>query len=113
MDAALSLLGTGSAVECKVTGKVTEVCQGEGCWLKLERAEANALMVRTKDQTFHFPKELGNREVVVKGSLTWDTTDVATLQQNARENGQQDSLIALISSPEIKPVLNASGFSVR
>ena len=33
----------------QVRGKVVEVCQAEGCWIRLQRADGTTMLVRSKD----------------------------------------------------------------
>ena len=41
--------------EGKVSGKVVEVCQEKGCWMKVERPNGENLMVKFKDYGFFMP----------------------------------------------------------
>ena len=42
----------------KITGKVTEVCQEKGCWMKIERENGEQLMVKFKDYGFFMPTDI-------------------------------------------------------
>lgn len=38
--------------EGKITGKVVEVCQEKGCWMKVQKQNGETLMVKFKDYGF-------------------------------------------------------------
>jgi hypothetical protein len=113
VDAALAVLDSVQGKECKISGKVLEVCQGEGCWLTLEKTDGGKLMVRTADQSFHFPKDITGKSVFIKGQMRVDTTERADLRQEDQEKIKPDSINVITPSPEISPVLVASGIIIR
>jgi len=51
----------------KFKGRITQVCQKEGCWLMIE-SKAQAARIKTKDHAFVIPKD-SKGEVVVFGEL--------------------------------------------
>jgi hypothetical protein len=53
----------------KITGKVVEVCQEKGCWMKIEKADGEKMMVKFKDYGFFMPKNIQGREVVLDGEV--------------------------------------------
>src|ERR1044072_4928461 len=44
--------------EGQVKGKVVEVCKAEGCWIKVQRKDGSAMMVRSKDHAFLMPENI-------------------------------------------------------
>ena len=112
-DQAVALLDSASSASCTVMGKVSDVCQAEGCWLKIERADGSGLLVLMKEHSFSVPKSISGKSVFVGGIITRDTTSVATLQEYAKEDGKTADEIAAITQPEIKPVIEPTGIIVR
>jgi hypothetical protein len=51
----------------KISGKVVEVCQEKGCWMKIEKADGEKLMVKFKDYAYFMPKNIEGKEVVLEG----------------------------------------------
>ncbi len=51
----------------KFKGRITQVCQKEGCWLMIE-SNAQAARIKTKDHAFVIPKD-SKGEVIVFGEL--------------------------------------------
>lgn len=51
----------------KFKGRITQVCQKEGCWLMVE-SNAQAARIKTKDHAFVIPKD-SKGEVIVFGEL--------------------------------------------
>ena len=71
------------------------------------------LLVRTREHSFKVPKDIAGRMVYVSGTVHWDTTDVETLRDYAKDEGKPDSIVATINEPEIIPVVEADGIFVR
>lgn len=112
-DEAVAQLANSSNLICTINGTVEQVCQAEGCWLKLKLKDNSSLLVRTREHAFKVPKDLAGRLVYVAGTAHMDTTDVATLQDYAKDEGKPDSVIAAITQPEISPVVEADGILVK
>src|SRR5215471_10291597 len=69
----------------KVSGKVVEVCRAEGCWLKLEKADGSAMMVRAKNHGFLVPVDLIGKSVVVEGEA-----NVTEVSEDMRKHYAED-----------------------
>lgn len=112
-DELMSRLDSSLSIDCTLKGTVEQVCQAEGCWLKLKKSDGSSLMVRSKDHAFTVPKDIADHTVFVTGLVHWDTTDVATLKDYAKDAGKTDAEIDSITAPEIVPVMEAEGVLVR
>lgn len=95
----------------KVKGKVIEVCQAEGCWLKMETPEG-AMMIRMKDHAFFVPTSLNGEKIVVEGTVTMKETTVAMLRHYAEDAGKSKTEIAAIKEPKMEMVMQATGILV-
>ena len=70
LSAAIVRLETsGQPVESRVSGRITEVCQKKGCWMVLTDGSLYA-RVTFKDYGFFVPKDSGQHEAVVLGTLS-------------------------------------------
>ncbi len=56
-----------SGKPAKFKGRITQVCQKEGCWLMIE-SNARAARIKTKDHAFVIPKD-SKGEAIVFGEL--------------------------------------------
>lgn len=98
--------------EGKVTGKVVEVCQEKGCWMKIERPGGESMMVKFKDYGFFMPKDIVGKEVVIDGTASVKETSVKQLQHYAKDAGKSKEEIAKIKKPKKDVQFVASGVLV-
>lgn len=61
--------------EIVLEGKVQKVCQGEGCWLSLERDGKAPVLVEIKDKAFQLPRKIEGKTARVNGILKADSSD--------------------------------------
>ncbi len=54
--------------EVVITGEITKVCQGSGCWIEVEQGEER-IIVKSLDHKIVFPKDCVGKRVLVKGIL--------------------------------------------
>jgi hypothetical protein len=97
----------------KITGKVVEVCQEKGCWMKLEQANGEKLMVKFKDYGFFMPKDIVGKEVVLEGEASIKEVSVKQLQHYAKDAGKSDEEISKIKHPKKETQFVAAGVLVR
>lgn len=107
----LETKGDGKPVEGKIIGIVKEVCQKEGCWIKVESPNGN-LMVKMKDHKFAVPVVLNGKKVVIDGVGTLTTTSVKQLKHYAEDAGKSKEEIAKITEPKREIVIQAFGILV-
>lgn len=103
--------GDGKPLEGKIIGIVKEVCQKEGCWIKVESPNGN-LMVKMKDHKFAVPVVLNGKKVVIDGVGTLTTTSVKQLKHYAEDAGKSKEEIAKITEPKREIVIQAFGILV-
>ena len=110
--AALSSKVSNGQYTGKVSGKVTDVCQKMGCWMKLENSQGETLMVKFKDYGFFMPKDIVGKEVVLEGEATVTETSVKQLKHYAKDAGKSKKEIAQIKAPKKETVFVANGVLV-
>ncbi len=96
----------------KITGKVVEVCQEKGCWMKIEKADGQSLMVKFKDYKYFMPKNISGKEVVLDGEAIEKEVSVKQLQHYAKDAGKSDEEIKKITEPKKEVQFIARGVLV-
>lgn len=97
----------------KVSGKVTEVCQEKGCWMKLEKPNGENLMVKFKDYGFFMPKDIVGREVVLEGEAVTKEVSVKQMRHYAEDAGKSKEEIEKIKAPKKETQFIAKGVLVQ
>lgn len=98
--------------EGKVSGKVAEVCQEKGCWMKIEKANGEKVMVRFKDYGFFMPKNIVGKEVVLEGETVEKEVSVKQQQHYAKDAGKSEDEIKKITKPKKELQFVAKGVLV-
>lgn len=98
--------------EGQVTGKVTEVCQTMGCWMKIQKADGTTLMVKTKDHKFFMPKDIVGKTVVVDGVAKIKEETEAKRKHYAEDAGKSKEEIAKIKGSQKEVQFIAAGVKV-
>lgn len=101
-----------SKYEGKVMGKVVEVCQEKGCWMKVERSNGERLMVKFKDYGFFMPKDIVGKDVVLDGEATFKEVSVKQLKHYAQDAGKSKEEIEKIKEPKKELQFVAKGVLV-
>ena len=96
----------------KITGKVAEVCQEKGCWMKIEKSDGEKMMVRFKDYGYFMPKNIVGKEVVLDGEAVEKEVSVKQLQHYAKDAGKSDEEIKKIKDPKKEVQFIAKGVLV-
>ena len=96
----------------RITGKVVEVCQEKGCWMKIEKADGQKMMVKFKDYSFFMPKNIQGRDVVVDGEVVEKEVSVKQLQHYAKDAGKSEEEIRKITEPRKELQFIAKGVLV-
>lgn len=106
-----SILATKPSTEIKVKGKVLEVCQAEGCWLKMETTKG-PIMIRMKDHLFMVPLSMNGKMIVAQGIASYKETSVEMLKHYAEDAGKSKDEIDAIKAPKKEMNMQAIGILV-
>ncbi len=98
--------------EGKVSGKIIEVCQEKGCWMKLEKANGEALMIKFKDYGYFMPQNIVGKEVVLDGELIIKEVSVKQQQHYAKDAGKSEAEIKKIKKVKKEQQFVAKGVLV-
>ncbi|WP_245586278.1 DUF4920 domain-containing protein [Olivibacter sitiensis] len=107
-----SKLSADTVYNGKVEGKVVEVCKKKGCFMKLERAAGDPIMVKFKDYAFFMPQDIVGKTVVIDGEAKVRETSVERLKHFAEDAGKSKEEIAAINDPKKDIELVANGVVV-
>lgn len=113
VDAAVTRAGELDGKSVVVAGRVSAVCQMEGCWLTLA-SEKNGpeVRIKMKDHAFTVPKDLAGSRVVAEGVLRNKVTSVAELKHLAEDAGKSAEEIARITEAKKEVSFEATGVRV-
>ena len=73
--------------EILLQGKITQVCQTKGCWMKLTDGDRE-LIVRFKDYGFFVPKDAASSTVTIQGIFSTETDKHVQEEAHAQEKGE-------------------------
>ncbi|PHR71579.1 MAG: DUF4920 domain-containing protein [Lutibacter sp.] len=113
MASQFETLKVGDTLDVKFTSKINEVCKTKGCWMKLDLGEEKESMVRFVDYGFFMPLNADGREVVVNGKAYVTEISVKELQHYAKDAGQSEDEIALITEPKFTYAFLADGVLMK
>jgi hypothetical protein len=98
--------------EGKVSGKVVEVCQAMGCWVKLQKADGTTVLVKAKEHGFTMPKDIVGKNVVVEGEATVKEVTEQMRKHYAEDAGKSKEEIAKIKGSSTEVTVTANGVKV-
>ena len=102
----------GNKYEGKVSGKVIEVCQAMGCWVKLQKADGSTILVNAKEHSFTMPKDIVGKDVVVDGEATVKEVSEKMRKHYAEDAGKSKEEIAKIKGSTKEVTVTANGVKV-
>jgi len=92
-----------------VSGEISQVCQAEGCWMKMKAATGEDIFVKFKDHAFVIPKDLSGHKALVHGTAIRKTVSVADQKHFAEDAGKSAEEIAKIREPKTELRIEATG----
>ncbi|MCX7550523.1 DUF4920 domain-containing protein [Xanthomarina sp. F2636L] len=90
-------LKVGDSIPTKMIGKVDEVCQAKGCWMKIDLGNDEQVMVKFKDYGFFMPKNIAGKEVILDGKAFVSELSVEEQRHYAEDAGKSEDEIAAIT----------------
>ena len=96
----------------KISGKVAEVCQAEGCWIRLQKTDGTTLLVKAKDHAFVMPKDIVGKTVVADGEATVKEISEAMRKHLAEDAGKSKDDIEKIRGDSKEIIFMAKGVKV-
>lgn len=113
MAEAYNGMNVGDTINAKMVGKVDEVCQSKGCWMKINLEDGEQVMVKFKDYGFFMPKDIAGKEVVLNGKAYVNEVPVDELRHYAEDAGKSAEEIAAIIVPKVTFSFEADGVLLK
>lgn len=109
-----ALMNSSDSISVTLTAGIEKTCAVKGCWMQLNTGEETSLRVTFKDYGFFVPKsgEEG-KTAIIKGYCIKQETSVEELRHYAKDAGETDDAIALITEPKMEYNFVASGVIIE
>ena len=101
------------SVQTRLSGKIKEVCQAKGCWMKVVLENDEEVFVRFKDYGFFVPTDSSNKDVVLNGVVFESEMSVEDQKHYAKDRGDSEAEIAKITNPKKQLRFEADGVLIR
>ena len=99
--------------EVKLEGRISQVCQAEGCWMKLKNNNGDDVFVKFKDHEFVIPKDMAGRAAIVSGIAKKKVISVEDQKHYAEDAGASEAEIAKITQPKEELRIEATGVMIK
>lgn len=98
----------------QMSGVIAEVCQAEGCWLRINSTKDNneKMMVKMKDHAFLLPKDIAGKRVLIQGTISKKEISVKQQQHYLEDAGASKKEIDKIKAPKEEFIMIAEGIKV-
>ena len=98
---AASKLTATDTLHVKLDAEIITSCVKKGCWMDVKLPNDQVMKVKFKDYGFFVPTQgLEGKQAVLKGYVTKEVTDVATLRHYAEDAGKSKEEIEKITEAE-------------
>lgn len=102
----------GEVLEGTFKGKVEEVCQKKGCWVRIVLADGPSATIKMKDYGFFVPLAIVDKNILVDGRAELKITSVEELRHLAEDGGKSRDEIEAITEPQETITIIAIGIKV-
>ncbi|MEM9078300.1 MAG: DUF4920 domain-containing protein [Bacteroidota bacterium] len=109
----IDMLENKEKVETQFKGKIKEVCQVKGCWMKVALENEEEVFVRFKDYGFFVPTDSSDKDVIINGVVFTSEISVEDQKHYAKDRGDSPAEIAKISKPKKQLNFEADGVLIR
>lgn len=82
-----------------IEGKVAQVCEEKGCWIKIEDQNITVRAIM-KGHAFSVPKELKNKKVRISGMIEQKELPVNVVRHFMKDEGRPADEIKKVSQPQ-------------
>jgi hypothetical protein len=106
-------LEVGDSLDVAFETSVNSVCKKKGCWMRVDLAEGEEILVKFRDYAFFVPKDIEDEKVVVKGKAYITEVPVEELKHYAEDAGKSKAEIAAITKPERSMSFLADGVLIE
>lgn len=92
---------------------VNAVCKNKGCWMKLNLPEEEDVMVKFRDYKFFVPKDIEERQVVIRGEAFVTEVSVEEQRHYAEDMGMTTEEVMAITQPKRTYSFVAEGVKIK
>lgn len=96
-----------------MVGEISQVCQAEGCWMKLKNENGEDIFVKFKDHSFVIPKDLAGHKAFVNGTAVKKSVSVEEQKHLAEDAGKSNDEISAINAPKEELRVEATGVIIE
>ena len=108
-----NLMAESDSIPLIMSGTIEKTCVNKGCWMQLSTSN-EPVRVTFKDYGFFVPKSgMEGKQAVVNGYCVRKESSVEELQHYAKDAGQSESEIALITEAKTEYSFVASGVYIQ
>jgi len=101
------------ALNIKLKGTITEVCQVKGCWMTIDLGNDQQLRVKFKDYSFFVPKNSAGKTAIIQGTVQKEIISVDELKHLAQDAGKSETEINEINKASEELTFVAEGVIIR
>jgi len=101
------------ALDIKLMGTITEVCQAKGCWMTIDLGNDQLLRVKFKDYGFFVPKNSAGKTAIIQGTAKKEIISVDELKHLAQDAGKSSEEINEINKPSEELTFIAEGVIIQ
>ncbi len=105
-------MGAAPQLDARVSGKVVEVCEKKGCFMKIDLENGETMRVTFKDYGFFVPQDIKGKTVVVDGFAKQELVSVEDQKHFAEDAKKPASEIEKITKPKQEVTFEAKGVVV-
>lgn len=114
MEERFQNMKTGDTAEITLMATVNSVCKNKGCWMTLDLPQDDEdVMVKFKDYGFFVPKDIEQKDVVVKGKAYVTEVSVEEQRHYAEDKGETPETVAAITEPKRTLAFLAEGVLIE
>ena len=77
----------------KLKAGISEVCQEDGCWFRINLHNGRRMVVHIKDNAFVIPTDMAGRHVMIQGDTYQETITEAVMKKYAVQAGELQWII--------------------
>lgn len=108
------LMADSDSVLLTLTGTIEKTCAVKGCWMQLQTGSDHNLRVTFLDYGFFVPKSgTEGKKATIQGYCLRQETSVEELRHYAKDAGESEDAIALITEPKMEYNFVASGVIIE
>lgn len=106
-------LRTKDTLNLQLEGKIAEVCQAKGCWMKVDLSDGEQVFVRFKDYGFFVPTDSAEKFAVMNGVAFIEEMSVEDQKHYAADKGATEEELKKITAPKKTYRFEADGVLIK